>query len=158
MISHLDLSSKFKLLLAVSADGYVARGPDDDMRWTGVLDKRIFRLLTLSSPILLAGAATAKLLPPLPDRTVMPLSRGGIHLGMAAVDYPDAWLIGGPTVALAALKQRLVGVAVICRTEAVLGGGIPFAPIRWWLGGPRQSVPFELGSSQVIVDIHHFGV
>lgn len=47
------------LLLAVSKDGFLCKGPDDDMKWTGPLDKFAFKLLTMSSDQpLLAGSTT----------------------------------------------------------------------------------------------------
>ena len=102
-----------RLLMAVSADGFLARGPDDDMSWTGQTDKKLFRLLTLVDPLLLAGATTAKLLPKLPGRTVVPLSRRG--LALSDMQSVDGWLIGGPTVAQEALRLAWSG-ACSCAT------------------------------------------
>jgi dihydrofolate reductase len=128
----------FKLLLAVSADGFLARGPDDDMRWTGRDDKAVFRLLTLTGkgPVLV-GRKTAELLPALPGRTVHAISRGpkGITLQEASWAHRDAWLLGGPSVAREALEANLVELAVICQSPAVLGDGIPFKPLKDLLPG-----------------------
>jgi dihydrofolate reductase len=123
----------FRLLLAVSLDGFLARGPKDDMKWTCPTDKAIFRLLTLSGGNLLAGRATAEQLPNLGGRKVVVLSRQhcqGITLQEAAWSNRDAWLIGGPTVAEEALRLNLVERAFICNSAVSLGDGIPFAPLR----------------------------
>lgn len=126
---------KLKLLMAVSSDGFVARSADDDMRWTGPADKFLFKLLTTSSGngVLLAGRTTAEQMPALPYRQLVALSRNGcgaLTLEQASHFYGEAWLIGGPTVALAALQAGLVNRAYISRVPAVLGGGLPFGPIQ----------------------------
>lgn len=115
------------MILAVSADGFLARGPDDDMSWTSQTDKKLFRLLTLVGPLLLAGATTAKLLPKLPGRTVVPLSRRG--LALSDMQSADGWLIGGPTVAQEALRLGMVRRVFLCYGTAILGSGIPVQPI-----------------------------
>lgn len=121
-----------KLILAVSRDGFLASGPDDDMRWTGPADKYAFKLLTLSDgQPLLAGKRTAQMLPVLPGRDVIHLSRGTyMTVETAGRVMPDAWLIGGPTVAMEALRLGLVHRAFIHRVQHVLGEGIPFMPLR----------------------------
>lgn len=119
--------------MAVSKDGFLAAGPDDAMRWTGITDKAIFRLLTLTSdqPILV-GRRTAGMLPRLHGRSIQMISRHngrGLSLVDAAAKYPGAWLIGGPTVALEALKANLVTQVVLCRVTATLVEGISFHEI-----------------------------
>lgn len=131
-----------KLIMAVSADGYLCRGPDDRMGWTGTDDKRLFRLLTtLGGRVLLAGKTTAAMLPPLPGRTVIPLTRErsgqeGITLEEAVMSYPDAWLIGGPTVALEALRQQLVDEVVLCWSETHLHSGVSVRPLKAYMPTP----------------------
>lgn len=120
-----------KLILAVSRDGFLASGPDDNMRWTGPADKYAFRLLTLSDgQPLLAGRTTAASLPLLPGRRVISLSRSGPSLEAAAIRFPEAWLIGGPTVAEEALRLGLVNRVFLHHVQHVLGGGLPVAPLR----------------------------
>ena len=131
-----------RLLLASSADGYLARGPEDDMAWTGAVDKAVFRLLTMSSKndVLLAGSRTFDLMPKLPGRRMERLSRSrgpdSFTLEEANWTWPDAWLIGGPSVALEALKKGLVDRAFICVSPASLGQGIHAAPLESML--PRE--------------------
>jgi dihydrofolate reductase len=128
---------KLNLLMAVSADGFVARGPSDDMRWTGAEDKALFKALTLSSPHpLLVGRRTHAQMPALADRELVPLSSDpalGITLDRAAELYPGAWLIGGPEVARAALQAGLVGLVYESRVKAKLKEGLPWRPIEKFL-------------------------
>jgi dihydrofolate reductase len=138
-----------KLILAVSRDGFLASGPSDDMRWTGPADKYAFRLLTLSDgEPLLAGRRTAEMLPPLPGRDVVRLDRATLSVEQAGRILPHAWLIGGPTVALEALRLGLVRSAFIHRVQHVLGDGVPFAPLRELL--PEQPWGFVKNDALVI--------
>lgn len=120
-----------RLILAVSADGHLARGPEDDMSWTGLTDKRLFRLLTLVGSVCVAGSRTWLQMPKLGGRLVLPLSRehgrvldhpdgrqeAAMSLGKAFYRFPDAWLLGGPTVAMEALEANLVDQVYLCRAE-----------------------------------------
>lgn len=142
---------KLKLVMAVSADGFVAKGPRDDMRWTGHLDKQLFKLLTVSHPVLLVGRKTFEVMPKLPWRRVVPLSRDptlGVTLEQAVSLYPGAWLGGGAEVAETALRAGLVETTYLCRVGARLGGGLPLAPIRALLSEhPRHVSVLDLGCS-----------
>lgn len=66
--------SKLKLVMATTADGIMALGPDDPMDWTGSDDKRAFRLLTSVGGVLGAGRRTFERLPVLKGRTVRCIS------------------------------------------------------------------------------------
>lgn len=122
------------LLLAVSADGFLCTGPDDDMKWTGSLDKFAFKLLTLSSDQpLLAGRVTFDQMPNLPGRTMYCLSNRpetGMSLDVAHFYYPRAWVIGGPTIAEEALKKGFIDRAYLCQVPSDLNFGISVDPIR----------------------------
>ncbi len=98
-----------RLLMAVSADGFLCRGPADDMTWTGSMDKRLFRVLTSVGRVCAAGSTTRDLMRDLPGRTLLRLSQDDYTLEDFAEDYPDGWLLGGPTVAEVALRAGLVG-------------------------------------------------
>jgi dihydrofolate reductase len=129
----MSTATGFKLPLAVSDDGFLARGPKDDMKWTGATDKAVFRLLTLSGGELLAGRTTAEQMPPLPGRKLITLSRQhhlGITLAEAAWVHRDAWLIGGPAIAEEALRANLVDRMFLCRVPVSLGDGIPFSRLQ----------------------------
>lgn len=129
----------FKVLMAVSGDGFVDQGPDDPMKWTGQTDKGIFKLLTLmgSSPKVFAGRRTAELMPRLPGREVVAISRThhkGLSLQEAFWADRDAWLIGGMTTVMAALEANLVERVVLCLTPARLEQGTPVQPLLDRLG------------------------
>lgn len=66
--------STLKLVMAVSKDGFVSMGPDDDMLWTGPDDKKAFRLLTSVGGVLGAGSRTFRNLPRLKGRKVVCIS------------------------------------------------------------------------------------
>jgi dihydrofolate reductase len=109
-----------RLVMAVSANGYLATGPNDDMSWTGLDDKQVFRLLTSVGGPLLAGRLTAEKLPNLHHRSVIPVSKGQLH--DLSVIYPDAWLIGGSTIAYSALRTGYVKSAWMCHSEKNIQG------------------------------------
>ena len=122
-----------RLLMAVSGDGLLCRGPHDDMVWTGSTDKRLFRVLTSVGRVCAVGSGTRGLMRDLPGRTLLELSRDG-HTGYTletfAQDHPDGWLLGGPTVAEAALRAGLVGeVYLSWITDVKLRSGRPAGPV-----------------------------
>lgn len=142
--------STLKLVMAVSKDGFVSMGPNDDMLWTGPDDKRAFRLLTSVGGVLGAGRRTFENLPRLKGRRVLclstrrivlpnaearegmcyPFSDGSLSddtayehamtLGQFAHQYPNAWLIGGQTVVLEALSLELVDQVFLCHAPVEL--------------------------------------
>ncbi len=58
-----------KVIMGVSADGYTAKGPHDDMSWTPLLDRQIFRAMTLTGGgKLVMGSNTYKSLVRIGDR------------------------------------------------------------------------------------------
>lgn len=131
-----------KVLLAVSADGFVAKHGRDDMSWTGKQDKQLFRLLTnLDDEPLAVGAATLPLMPALKGRRIIGLSRtpnsrgrGGYHIEdwMTLLElerwFPKAWVIGGQSVALEAVRAGYVDRVVLSRVQTLLDVGIALSP------------------------------
>ena len=124
-----------KVVLARSEDGYLAKGPVDDMRWTGPTDKAVFKLLTLVGGTVAVGRCTASCMPSrLPGRELLTVTRtpdgpGEVTLEQLASKKPGAWLAGGLTVVLAALELDLVDELFLVTVKGVnLGGGIPCHP------------------------------
>lgn len=117
-----------KLIMAVSADGYVCSGPHDDMKWTGRDDKAVFSLLTMVGGILGVGRTTRQTMPiMLPGRSLVTLSTRpefGMELGAFAFKFPGQWLIGGQTIAMEALSIGLVDDVFLVRNKVKLGGGV----------------------------------
>lgn len=111
-----------RLLMAVSRDGYLCKGPDDDMSWTGEADKRVFKSLSLVYGVCFMGSRTAAIMKAkLPGRTLHTLSRSGsFTLQTASIQYPHAWLLGGPTVAYRAIVSDYVNEAHLCFVQATV--------------------------------------
>lgn len=119
-----------RLLMAVSADGLLCRGPSDDMKWTGRTDKLLFRILTGVGRVCAAGSTTRDLVRSLPGRTLIGLSRDDYTLEAFAEEHPDGWLLGGPTVTEAALRAGLVDeVYLSWITDVKLGNGVAAGPV-----------------------------
>lgn len=142
------------LLMAMSADQFLARGVNDDMSWTGPVDKYGFKLLTLSEPskVICVGAQTFDQLPTLHHRTVIKLTRGlgGYSLYRMKGAYPDSWLIGGPTVAMEALRMGLVNRAILNEiTDVELTVGISAQPLLDELYAQSQEARLMLRSGNV---------
>lgn len=117
-----------KLLMAVSIDGFVAKGPVDDMSWTGSVDKAIFKLLTMTGDReLYAGYTTCCQLPALKNRKVRPLSRDTMKgYKLQDIYQYDSWLIGGQTVALEAIDKGYLKEVYLCHLPNILlKDGIP---------------------------------
>jgi dihydrofolate reductase len=117
-----------KLIMAVSKDGYVARGENDDMAWTGPDDKTVFKLLTHVGGLPLGvGRKTFEMIPKLPGRSLVSLSMDptkGCTFTSFYDQYPDAWLIGGQTIAMQAIEREMVDQVFLCRSPQVLGRGV----------------------------------
>ena len=114
-----------KLIMAVSADGFVAASETDDMSWTGPIDKAVFKLLTSTSDVLAVSAKSLQSMPKsLPGRgRIYGLSTDplvGVTLEALAPVAPDAWLLGGQELALYALKNGFVSKAYICVSPAYI--------------------------------------
>jgi dihydrofolate reductase len=67
---------KVVLLMALTVDGKIARGPEDFPDWTGSEDKRMFKERTLKAGVLIMGSKTYDTIGrPLPGRKNIVLSR-----------------------------------------------------------------------------------
>lgn len=114
------------LIMAMSMDGFLCRGPDDDMSWTGPSDKRMFKALTLSQPRLYAGWNTARAMPSLlVGRELVVLPREEVACRFELTQAPDnSWLIGGPKTALRALRAGLVRLVYVNVVRETLKSGV----------------------------------
>lgn len=143
-----------KLLLASSADGYLCRDALDDMKWTGKLDKAIFKLLTLSGEPLLAGTTTFNQMPQLQGRDLIQVSRGTGEntLENLAQQFPNAWVIGGPTLARAALEKGLIDTAYISVVPEMLERGYHAVELYDYL--PSQDYATQINIGDVVVWVY----
>lgn len=123
-----------KLILAVSADGYMARGLEDNMDWTGGEDKAIFRMLTSVGGACGVGYSSWLSMPKeLRGRSLVPITRDGRRVE----ELRDPPPIGPYSAAEPVHYQvrqyrsrRLGQFAYDCR---LAGGG-------WLLGGPSLAM------------------
>lgn len=108
-----------KLIMAVSADGYVARKKDDDMSWLGAADKAAFRILTASGGgVVGVSHKTAVLMPDqLAGRSIVKLSRKDYSLDDFRYESPDSWLAGGQELALQAFSHGYLTEVHLCRSD-----------------------------------------
>lgn len=115
------MSATMNIIMAVSKDGYVARGPTDDMSWLGGEDKAVFRILTGVGGMVAVSRKTANLMPKhLEGRTLLALSsreEADGDLEDFSRRHNVRWLAGGQTLALVALRRALVGEVHICRSD-----------------------------------------
>lgn len=114
-----------RLIMAISRNGYVSRGPTDTMTWTGPTDKAVFKLLTSTEDVLAASAQTLEYMPSaLPGRgKVFALSTNpmrGVALEDLAPAAPNAWLLGGQTIGLHAMRNGFVDQVYLCLNPAVI--------------------------------------
>ncbi len=145
-----------RLLLACSANGVLAHGPKDDMSWTGPIDKAIFRTLTGVGGMCAAGTATYDLMPALDGREFIPLSRNGFTLRHLQNAYPDAWLLGGPNVAKAALLYGLVTEFHLCRIEDVVLKETDEAYTLKGMWGHMRPASMETHMGNVTLELRRF--
>lgn len=104
--------------MGVSADGYVSRGPDDDMSWLGPVDKKVFRILTGVGGKLACGFKTSQCMPEALDGREVAVIRSDWRKGPTIDhfnrEHPDGWLVGGQHIAVNAIAMGLVTEAHIC--------------------------------------------
>lgn len=123
-----------KLIMAVSADGYLADGLDDDMSWTGRLDKLVFKLLTSVGGPLGAGRRTFMSLPSLPGRELVCLtSRTGHDLFVHKPNFKP--VLPGPEEPTALPKDA----AVVAHRLMTLREFERCYPDGWLIGGPETA-------------------
>ena len=127
------------VILAISSDGYFAKNSWDNMKWTGLDDKLLFKALTMyNNTTLLCGPATAETMPSLKHRNVKVVrtktdgfftANGLLYREMKFKDLPKdknligAKLIGGPKLVEAAIDAGYVRTAYISVIDKKLGSG-----------------------------------
>jgi len=118
-----------RLIMAVSADGIVAKGEDDTMDWLGPTDKKVFRILTSVGGPLGVSRKTAKVMPKtLKGRKLITIS-GSRGAPLVSLDTfrsyygASGWLLGGQTLAMVALETNALDEVHLCRSERLAGKG-----------------------------------
>ncbi len=112
-----------QLILGISADKYVSKGPNDNMKWLGSDDKSIFKLLTLGAHNVnfAASSKTCDYIPFLPGRgPVIRLSRNDYSLDKFYNKNPNGVLLGGQTIAEEAIKSKIIDRVHLCFSPVIL--------------------------------------
>lgn len=115
-----------KAIFVESGNGYLAKGPDDDMSWTPSLDKKIFKLLTyVYGGICVCSKRTYELLPLKmrndSNRTFICADRTGSRsLQHLNILFPNAVLIGGPTFLKAAFDAGVIDIFIVTTVEKTI--------------------------------------
>lgn len=142
-----------KLIMTVSLDGFVAKHDQDNMSWSGKDDKAIFKILTLvGGKQLCVSKKTYSLMPKLVHRIVTPVStKSGIDLRTFYHSNPDAWLLGGQTLALEALKLGYIDEMVLCMNKTILHSGIRLHTDISNFGGLLTHNAIKVGDLEVML-------
>jgi dihydrofolate reductase len=138
-----------KLVMAISIDNFIAKHEADPMDWLGPVDKKVFRIMTGVGGICAAGRVTAELMPGLIGRRVITLTRNGMTLDHVAGLYPNAWLLGGQTVAINAFLRGYIDEVHLCRSPMKIFNGIP-EMISPWLKTPVMKTRLD----EYIVEVY----
>jgi dihydrofolate reductase len=148
-------------IMAVSADNYMSCGDFDKMHWTGMDDKRAFRMLSVAgSGVLGASRLTLSAMPAyLAGRVLVPVTRQPVEgtneetMEQFATHHPTGSFIGGQTLVLAAIAANLVSTVHLCRSPnsiPLTGKGQPNLISRHLFdNGWEPSSNLSLGSMQV---------
>jgi len=114
-------------IYAISNNGYMARGPNDDMSWTSSLDKKIFNLLTTAFGDCVSSKTSYHLLPQKmrddPMRNIYIAERTGkkslVELNRR---NPKIVLIGGPTILKAAYDLNILHTIIVTKVKIDIMG------------------------------------
>ena len=115
-----------KAVFVESLNGYMAREANDDMLWTPSIDKKLFRLLSISfGGVCVCSNNTYSLLPKkmLCDehRTFIIASRTGYcSLKQLNERFPNAILVGGPRFLKAAYDEGVIDTFIVTTTKKTI--------------------------------------
>ena len=138
-----------KTMFVESANHYLAKGPNDDLRWTGVLDKKLFRLLTsFGSGVCICSKHTYNLLPQnmLADparRYIVAEKTGKNSLVALNQVHPGAFLICGPKLLQIAYNLSILDTIVVTTTKFDIDGDEKYKnPLVKNLKNPTTKIDF----------------
>ena len=104
-----------KAIFVESLNGYLAKGPNDDMSWTPTLDKKIFKLLSFAlGGIYFCSKRTFNLLPEVmttdPNRhfEIVDHHYNNDDWYLASKLFSNAVVLGGPTFLKAVYDKGLI--------------------------------------------------
>lgn len=144
--------TRLALIAALDTTGVIGR--DGDLPWRLPSDLKRFKRLTLGHPIIMGRATFESIGRPLPRRRNMVLSRSGFEAdgvevftslpaALAAIDAPQAFIIGGSTVYAAGLP--LADALHLSRVHAQVDGDTWFPPfdVNAWQIVAEEHVPAD---------------
>jgi len=136
-------------ILVESANGYMAKGPNDTMSWTPVLDKQIFRLLTTINKLCVCSKHTYTLLPQKmlsdPAREFIKAEKVGSK-SLPALNniHKDAYLIGGPMFLKEAYNMSVIDTIIISTTKTQIEPNERYKnPFNGNLPNPITTINFD---------------
>lgn len=112
-----------KVIFVESHNGYLAKGPGDDMLWTPKLDKQLFKLISCAfGGIYVCSRNTYRLLPKkmlLDDnrKFIIAEKTGFNSLYNLNKIFPNAVLIGGPDFLKAAYDAKVIDTFIVTTLE-----------------------------------------
>lgn len=134
---------KLTLLMAMTADGKIARDQDHFPDWTGKSDKRMFKTMTTEAGVVIMGSRTFKTIgKPLPGRLNVVMTRTPrqwqpadnliftadpppvILENLSARGFHTAILAGGATINALFVQAGLIDEMVVTITPKLFGQGI----------------------------------
>lgn len=147
-----------RLIMAVSADGFLCKDSSDDMKWTGNKDKKLFRILTSVGGICAAGKTTYNIMPNnLQGRQLICLSRNVFSLEELQYKYKDVWLLGGPTIAQEAMSKRYISeFHIVTILGEYLLQGVDFTKTFPHTPPPAMVSYFGTGTNRVKLEVLRF--
>ena len=138
-----------KAVFVESSNGYMARNATDNMLWTPILDKHIFKLITTIDGTCVCSKHTYKLLPQkmLNDparKFIVAEHTGSKSLPVLNILYPNATLIGGPKFLLAAYNMSVIDTMIITTTDSPIESRPAFKnPFAGNLRAPISTICFQ---------------
>ena len=118
-----------KAIFVESLNGYLAKGPNDDMSWTPTLDKKIFKLLSFAlGGIYFCSKRTFNLLPEVmttdPNRhfEIVDHNYSNDDWYLASKLFSNAVVLGGPTFLKAVYDKGLIDTFIVTTTLETIQG------------------------------------
>lgn len=134
---------KLILIMAVTADGKIARNTNHFPDWTGKADKQMFKKMTMDAGVIVMGSKTYDTIGrPLPDRLNVVMTRrperykpcpnlmvtgaepAALLAELSERGYQKAVLAGGATINSLFARDKLIDEIVVTITPTLFGQGL----------------------------------
>ncbi len=151
-----------KAIFVESLNGYLARDDKDNMAWTPVLDKKIYKLLTYAfGGTCICSQLTYNLLPKKmiqdSNRKFIIAERNGPNsLTSLSQLYPNGVLIGGPTFLMAAYNLGIIDTFIITTINININSTNKYRnPFRTILSAPNCKIQLPDMTISIFNDINN---